>query len=244
MIEGVNKQEGIAAPVEKPQQSTSDISREHFRRLEESKEEERNRRVEAEKQAALLQQRLEMLEQSNRPKEIDPLDGVEDYVDPARLKAVLSQERQRLNKDAEAIADRKLQEWKKQEDKQNHVQRLKNEFPDFGNVMTEANVLHFEQTHPEFVQSLLHIQDDYERKKLAYQFFRRNQPKEELKSSIKEKVEENNRNPYHIPSGSGIPAAVEYDLKSPQARQAAYAKLKAAQKNPIGGSGGLATNRQ
>lgn len=237
MTEGVKEQEPLAPPVEKPTQQISDNARENFRRLEQAKEEERERRIKAEMDAALMKQRLEMLEMQNKPQEKDPLADVQDYVDPASLKAAFAQERQRLNKEAEAIADRKLNEWKKQEEKLNHLSRLKSEYPDFGSVVNEDNVVRFEQSHPEFVQSLLHIEDAYERKKLAYNFFKRMGTPEVQKPSISEKVEENRKNPYMIPSGSGMPAAVEYDLKSPQARNAAYAKLKAAQRNPIGNSG-------
>lgn len=244
MTDGVKEQDPLAAPVvnEKPSQQISDNARENFRRLEQSKEEERERRIKAEMDAALMRQRLEMLEMQNKPQEKDPLADVQDYVDPASLKAAFAQERQRLSKEAEAITDRKLKEWKQQEEKQNHLSRLKSEFPDFGNVVNQENVVRFEQSHPEFVQSLLHIQDDYERKKLAYNFFKRMGQPEVPKPSISEKVEENRRNPYMIPSGSGMPAAVEYDLKSPQARNAAYAKLKAAQRNPIG-NGGQSTQK-
>jgi hypothetical protein len=61
-----------------------------------------------------------------------------------------------------------------------------------------------------------------------------NAPKKEEKISIKEKVEENTKNPYYIPSSASIPSAVDFDIKSPQARRQAYEKLKAAQRNPIG----------
>jgi hypothetical protein len=245
MTEGVKEQEPLAEPVqnEKPQ-LTSDNTREHFRRLEQAKEDERERRVKAEMENALMKQRLEMLEIQNRPQEKDPLADVQDYVDPTSLKAAFAQERQRLTKEAENIADRKLKEWKQQEDKRTHLQRLKSEYPDFGSVVNEDNVVRFEQSHPEFVQSLLYVEDEYERKKLAYNFFKRNTPQPEAaRPSIKEKVEENSKNPYMIASGSGVPGAVEYDLKSPQARQAAYAKLKAAQRNPLGGNGGSSTKR-
>lgn len=240
MSEGVKEQDAAALVKEdKPQPVFSEKARENFERLERAKEEERERRVKAEMDAALLKQRLEMLEQKLQPQEQDPLDGVEDYVDKDRFKAAIEQNNRRLKKEAEEIAERKLKEWKQQEYQQTHMQRLQSEYPDYGQIMTQDNVARFEQSHPEFVQSLLHIQDDYERKKLAYNFFKRNTPKEEPKPSIKEKVEENKTNPYYIPSGSGVPSAVEFDLKSKSAREAAYAKLKAAQKNPIG-SGGLA----
>lgn len=245
MTDGVKEQVPLAAPVEseKPQLA-SDNARENFRRLEQAKEEERERRVKAEMEAALMKQRLEMLEMQNRPQERDPLADVQDFVDPASLKAAFAQERQRLTKEAENIADRKLKEWKQQEEKSNHMSRLKSEFPDFGTVLNQDNVVRFEQTHPEFVQSLLYVEDDYERKKLAYNFFKRNMAQQEApRQTIKEKVEENKTNPYMIPTGSGNPSAMEYDLKSPQARQAAYAKLKAAQKNPIGGNSGQSAPR-
>jgi len=244
MTEGVKEQGPLAEPVqnEKPQ-LTSDNSREHFRRLEQSKEDERERRVKAEMENALMKQRLEMLEMQNRPQEKDPLADVQDFVDPTSLKAAFAQERRHLKKEAEDIADKKLKEWKQQEEKSNHMNRLKSEYPDFGSVVNQDNVVRFEQSHPEFVQSLLHVTDDYERKKLAYNFFKRNAQPEAPKPSIKEKVEENRTNPYMIPSGSGTPTAVDYDLKSPQARQAAYAKLKAAQRNPLGGSSGHAAQR-
>lgn len=235
MTEDVNTQENVT-PEQKPEVAFSENARQNFARLEKAKEDERERRIKAEMEHALMKQKLEMLEARNQPQEKDPLDDVVDYVDPANYKADQERRERRLKKEAEEIAERKFREFKQLDEQQNHMQRLQYEHSDYKDVMNETNVVALEQTNPEFVQSLLHIKDDYERKKLAYNFIKRSRnATQEVKPSIKDKIEENARNPYLIPSGSGTPSAVEYDLKSPAARSAAYAKLKAAQRNPIGG---------
>jgi hypothetical protein len=94
------------------------------------------------------------------------------------------------------------------------------------------------------LKSVLKIQDDYERRLLTYEYLKAQQPKKqaEEKASIKERVEENQRNPYYIPAGSGTPTALEFDIKSKSARDQAYQKLKEAQRRPIGNGSGN-TNR-
>lgn len=235
MTEDVNTQEAVT-PEQKPEAAFSENARQNFARLEKAKEDERERRIKAEMDHALLKQKLEMLEARNQTPERDPLDDVVDYVDPTNYRADQDRREKRLKKEAEEIAERKFREFKQLDEQQNHMYRLQQEHNDYKEVMNEGNIVALEQTNPEFVQSLLHIKDDYERKKLAYNFIKRNRAvTPEARPSIKDKIEENARNPYLIPSGSGTPSAVEYDLKSPAARSAAYAKLKAAQRNPLGG---------
>lgn len=219
-----------------PEVAFSENARQNFARLEKAKDDERERRIKAEMESALIKQKLEMLEARNQPQEKDPLDDVVDYVDPTNYRADQDRREKRLKKEAEEIAERKFREFKQQDEQQNHMQRLQFEYPDLKDILNETNVVALEQANPEFVQSLLHIKDDYERKKLAYNFIKRGRvvPQHAV-SSIKDKIEENATNPYFIPPTSGTPSAVDYDLKSPAARQAAYAKLKAAQRNPIGG---------
>jgi hypothetical protein len=237
MTEGVKDQASANLDNTVNSRTASSDKELNFRRLEAQRDEARERAARMEQEAASMKQRLEALEERTRPKEIDPLEGAEDY-DPARIKAHLEQRDRRLKKEAEDITERKFQEYKKKEEKQNHEQRLKSTFKDYDEVMTEDNVVHFEQTNPEFIASLLHITDDFERKKLAYGHFKRNLPSKEERPSIKARVEENKENPYYIAPGSGTPAAVDFDIKSPKARQDAYAKLKAAQRKPIGGRSG------
>lgn len=236
MVDGVINQ-ALAEPEikkeDKTQQSISDKEI-NFRRLENQRDEERERRIKAEMEAQLLKQRMDQIEKQLQPKESDPLDGVEDYVDPERLKAVLRQERTALKKEAEEIAERKMREMRLQDEKLNHVSKLRSEFRDYDEVMNEGNIARLEQSNPVFLKAVLQIQDDYERKKLAYEYLKQSTPKVTESPSIKEKVDENLRNPYYIPSGSGTPMAVEFDLSSDKSRKDAYAKLKQAQRKPIG----------
>lgn len=234
MTEGV-KEQVIAEPeVKKESQAEISARDTNFRRLENQRDEERERRIRAEMEAQLLKQRMDQIEKQLQQPEIDPLDGVEEYVDPKRLKAVLEKQRTALNKEAEEIAERKVRELRDQEYKQNHLSRLRSEFRDYDDVMNENNIAKLEQTNPVFLKAVLQVQDDYERKKLAYEYLKQSQPKVDPKPSIKEQVEENLKNPYHIPSGSGHGMGVEFDIRSTQARKDAYDKLKQAQRRPVG----------
>lgn len=239
MEDGVKNELAESAQAATP--AISESARENFRRLEALRDAERERAFKAETESALLKQKLELYEQKNAP-ESDPLDGVEDYVDPTRHKASLAALEKRMKREAEEIAERKLREYRNKEHQTNHMQRLKSEFNDFSAVMTQENVVALEAENPEFVQSLLHIQDDYERKKLAYNFMKRSKKaltSSEPPPSIKSKVAENQANHYYHPTSTATPApqmdAVEFDISTPKARQAAYAKLKTAQRRPIGG---------
>lgn len=245
MDESVMQQE-VAEPEQKEIKTESDLSIKefNFRKLEAAREEERERRIRLEMENANLKQRLDGIELRLQPKEVDPLDEVEDFadLDKTRLKAALNQRDQRLMKEAEAIAERRVREIRKEEEQQNHMHKLKGEFSDFHEVVNENSVLALEKTDPDLVEALLDVKDDYKRKKLVYQYLKKNAVKAEPKPSIKQKVEENQRNPFYIPTSAGTPGAVDYDIKSPQARQAAYDKLKAAQRRPLGGDQG-APNR-
>lgn len=223
------------------QKPISDNARANFERLERSRDEANNRAQKAELEAALLKQRMDDIEARNRPKEEDPLDKDDNYADPKSVKASQALMEKRMKKEAEEIAKRTYSELKNADKQENHITYLKQEFSDFNTVMTEKNVVSLEQSNPEFLQSLLHVKDDYERKKLCYQYLKRHtsQPEAE-KQSIKERVEQNAHNPYMIATGSGVqsahPSAVDFDVSSKSARATAYAKLKAAQKRPIGGA--------
>jgi hypothetical protein len=83
----------------------------------------------------------------------------------------------------------------------------------------------------------MQIPDEYARRKVVYELLKREKPKGE-EPSIKSKVEENAKNPFYIAPGIGTPAAVDYDLNTPSSKAAAYAKLKAAQRRPIGSGQG------
>lgn len=226
MSEGVNNP-AAAAP------ETSDREM-NFRRLEAAREQEREARIRAELQAQHMQQELENIKQMLQPTEKDPLDDADEY-DPVAMKAMRERERERNRKEAETIAKKTYEKLETERNQKNFLSRLKSEHGDYDQVMNENSIVNLEKSDPVFLQAVLKIPDEYERRKITYDRLKAQQRSAEPGPSIKEKVAENAQNPFYIPPGSGTPAAVDYDLKSPQARQQAYERLKAAQRRPIGG---------
>lgn len=233
MTDGVNNAEIATQQESSPQVTDKELN---FRRLEAIRDQEREARIRAEMHAQAMHKELEAIKQMLQPKEADPLDDVEDYVDATRLKAKLEKERASFKKEAEEIARRTYEEKDREREQKNFLGRLKAEYRDFDEVMTESNLAQLEKTNPVFLKAVLAIPDDYERRKLAYEYLKNSRAPTEERASIKEKVEENARNPYYIPPTSGTPAAVEFDLHSKEARNQAYAKLKQWQRRPIGSS--------
>lgn len=234
MTEGVINQES-AQPENTSSLQASDKARENFARLEKAKQEECDARIRAEMEREMLRKQLDEIRQANQPKEEDPLDGVDDYIDKERLQLIRQKDKVAFQKEAEMIANRTYEARRREEEKQNFLPRLKSQFHDYDSVMSEANIAKLEQTSPAFLKTVLKIDDDYERRLLTYEYLKSQIGKiEEPKSSIQDRVEENKRNPYYSPAGSGTPAAVDFDIKSKSARDQAYAKLKAAQRRPLG----------
>lgn len=243
MNEGVNDQESAVPEKEVPAQNVVSDKELNFRKLEAAREQDREARIRAEMEAQMLRREMEEIKQMLQPKEKDPLDGVEDYVDPARLIAKFDKERSAFERKAKEIAKKtyeELEQQKVENEKKNYLQRLKKDLPDFDQVMNEASISQLEKIDPVFLETVLAVPDDYERRLMTYKKLK-SLSKPEEKKSIQTKVVENQQNPYYIPNGSGTPAAVQIDLRSKEAREAAYAKLKAAQRRPIGN--GQAPNR-
>jgi hypothetical protein len=239
MSDGVKDQE-IAQPEVKAQPVDQVSDKElNFRRLEQAREAEKEARIRAEMQNEMLRQEVEHIKQMFQPKEEDPLDGVEDYVDPARLRAKLEKERAAMKRESKAIAEQIYEERKKKDESENFMQRLKMQYPDYDSVMNEANLAALEKTDPVFLESVLDVKDDYTRRRHTYNKLKSMQQaaSKAQAPSIKEKVEENLKNPYYIAPSQGTPNAVEFDTSSQAARDKAYAALKAAQRRPIMPSG-------
>lgn len=242
MNEGV-KEQAIAQPeIETQAQKESSDKELNFRRLEAAREAEKEARIRAEMEAQHLRKDLEEIKQMLQPKEADPLEGVEDYVDPARLRATLAKERSTYERKAEEIARKtfeKLENQRAEQEKGRFLERLKRELPDYDQVMNESNIAQLEKIDPVFLETVLAVPDDYARRQMTYKKIK-SLPKAEAKPSIQEKVVENQQNPYYIPSGSGTPSglpnAIDFDVSSKDARMKAYQKLKQAQKRSVGPS--------
>jgi len=236
MTDGVINQAAAAPETVEPQKLASDKARENFARLEASKQVERDARIRAEMEREMLQKQInEMKLAQSSKEEPDPLDGVDDYIDKERLQLIRKKDRATFQKEAEEIANRTYETRRKDEDKRNFLPKLKSQFGDYDSVMTEQNIAELEQSSPAFVNSVLKIADDYERRLLTYEYLKAKKAnKVEDRTSIKQRVEENQQNPYYVPPGSGTPTAMDFDIKSKSARDSAYAKLKEAQRRPIG----------
>jgi hypothetical protein len=232
--------EAVTEPVPGTPEAQPSDKELNFRKLEASRDTEREARIRAELQTQQMREELQNIKEMLKPKEDDPLDGIEDYVDSTRLKAKLDKERAAYEKQAKAIARQTYEQIQKEERDKNFLGRLKSEHSDYDQVMNENSIAALEKQNPHFVQAILKIGDEYERRKLAYDYLKANQAAKtaEPAPSIKEKVAENASNPYYVATGSGTPMAVEFDVKSASARKAAYEKLKAAQKRPIGAGTG------
>jgi len=235
MNQGVNQQES-ANPEKMKSQEVSSDKEINFRRLEAAREAEREARIRAEMQMESMRSELSQIKEALQPKESDPLDGVEDFVDPERLRAKLDKVSANLKKEAKEIARQTIREEREQEEKRNYLSRLKSQFSDYDEVMNEANIVNLESVDPVFLETVLEVPDEYARRLKTYKKLKTLQqaPREDSKSSIKDKVEENSRNPYYIPPSTATPAAVDFDISSKASRVQAYEKLKAAQRKPIG----------
>ena len=235
MNEGVNNQE--TAQPEEPQVQKEVSDKEYnFRKLEAAREAEREARLRAEMQAEMLRREMEEIKTMLQPKETDPLDAVEDYVDPSTLRVKLEKERAAFERKAKEIAKRTFQELeneKSEREKGRFLEKLRDKFPDYDQVMNETNLVQLEKIDPVFIRAVQAVPDEYERRLMAYEKLK-SLPKAEQKQSIKEKVVENQQNPYFIPPGSGTPSGVDFDISSKEARAKAYERLKAAQRKPIG----------
>ena len=230
MTDGVKSVEVAPPEVSLP----SEKARENFARLQAAKEAEVEKRIRAEEQNKMLAMRLSELEERSRPQEKDPFDGLDDLDEKTAnaIKRKIEMETSRVKREAEEITRRAIDEHDAKKEKGSFMQRLKSQFHDYDNVMNEGNIARLEQTDPVFVRALGNIGDDYERRLLAYERIKK-LPTEEPKPSIKDKVDENRTNPYFIPPATGTPSAMDYDLRSKSSRDAAYANLKKAQRQPI-----------
>lgn len=222
-----------------PQESLSNKEL-NFRRLEAEREKEREARIRAEMQTEAMQRELKKIEEMLKPKEVDPLDNIQDIsdLDPQKLKAILSQRDANFKREAREFTKEILKEEREQDKKTNFRDHLRRQYQDYDSVMNEQTIAAIQEREPDAVDAISAIEDPYVRCEKAYHFFKKRLAKQEEKpvESVKAKVEENMSNPYMIPAGSATPpySGVEFDVRSPSKRKEAYDKLKAAQRRPIG----------
>jgi hypothetical protein len=233
MTESVTEKE-VAAPDKEANHDSLDNKELNFRRLEAERQKDREARLRAEWEAQQLKTEMQKMQEMLKPKEKDPLD--DEDLDPdlrSKLQQIRERDRQEFLKASRDIARQTFEEEKGRDKRENPVGVLKKEFSDYDSYMNEDTIRELEESHPEFTQALLNMPDEYERRKLAYNYVKKIKS-QKPSTSIQDKVKENQQNPYYTPASAGTPSAADFDIRSPAARQAAYAQLKANQKRPIG----------
>lgn len=245
MENGVNDTQDVATPekTERLQNENRNDKELNFRRLEAQRDQEKEARMRAEMQTEMLKKEFDSLRTMMQPKEIDPLDEIQDLseLEPRKLKEILSKRDQILRKEAEDSAIRRFEEKQKENKRANFLTVLRDKYSDYDDVMNEDVVAQIQEQEPDAIDAISSIEDPLMRREKAYKFIKKRiaSHSSEKKASIQEKVEENLSNPYMIPGTSGAPSPMDYDLGSPSARKAAYAKLKAAQRRPLGSGQGF-----
>jgi len=193
--------------------------RRYYEKQLEEKESERNLLLKRIEQAERVAQ--ESLAHQQKPDEDDDSSD-EPYVDHKRLKRELGKVvKQTVNEtDAKiqsavnkALAEEKQKQWMKSN-------------PDFYDVMQHAQT--FADKDPDLAETILEMPEGFERQKLVYKNIKALglHKKEEPKTNIQDKIEQNKRSPYYQPSGVGAaPYAAAGDF-TPMGQKNAYQKMQ------------------
>lgn len=156
----------------------------------------------------------------------------EELIDKAKLKRIREKDRENFRKEAAEVA----RQTYAQLDNENFASKLKFAYPDYDEVVNTANAEKLQEKDPEFMSLLAEVKDEFKRREMAYKRMKRLAQVEEKPTVRAQDVAEENRKisgNYFTPSGQGPmnnPYAFEFDVRNPQARAQAYAKLKAGQK--------------
>lgn len=232
MTVGVKDQEAA-----EPDVKASSDKELNFRKLEEARLREREEKMRLEMQNETLQNELKEIKEYLKPKERDPFEDIDDYIEPEVKKALVDKFNRfgsSFERKAEEIAEKKYQEIQRQKEeaeKKNFLPKLQNEFNDFDQVMTEQNIMEIGEKDPTFLQTVLMVPDEYEKRKFLYQRIKANKSNAEPEKTVQDRVRQNQKNPYHVPSSASPTSdAIDFDLDSPGARESAYQKLRSAQR--------------
>jgi hypothetical protein len=156
----------------------------------------------------------------------------EELIDKAKLKRIREKDREEFRKEAQQVA----RETYAQIDSENFASKLKAAYPDYDQVVNQANAERLQEKEPGFMRLLAREKDEFIRREEAYKKMKElAQAVEPPKVKAQDVVEENRKaaGNFFTPSGHGPmnnPYAFEFDVRNPQARANAYQKLKAAQK--------------
>lgn len=220
---------------QEPKSQTKELNFERLRkeneRLAQHAEAERQARLKIESEIAAWRQHYE----ASRNEEEDESD--EPYIDRKTFKKQLSRLEKQLEEKIDKKAEEKARTLLEEAQKKDFAYKLKSEYRDFDEVLNSETAEKFSQQHPELAQEVLSIPDEYQRRKMAYQMIKSiglHKKEDAVKASAQAKIDANLRNPYFhagaIANGSQLPIG---DF-SEAGQKAAYEKMKALMRNPLG----------
>jgi hypothetical protein len=209
----------------------------NFRRLEAVRDQEREARIRAEMQTESLMKEIDSIKTMLAPKEKDPLEEIEDIADLDRnkLKHILNQREAMLQKKFDQSLPQRFEEYERNKKRTNFREALRERYSDYDSVMNQDVLSQLPERDAEVIEAISAIEDPYVRCEKAYKYVKKHKAASDSHAeALKQKVEENQTNPYYFPSSQGSsPSAMDFDLNSKSAKEAAYAKLKAAQRKGI-----------
>lgn len=218
-----NPQESQNPAAETPKQNDKEYNFAQIRnQLERERQEKHALSEELEKVRRLAQERIQARE------EVDDDDGDEPYIDDKKLEKKLAKFGAKSKQETDERINSAVQKALSEERKQ---MWMKNN-PDFYDVMNHAQTL--ADKDPELADTILSMPEGFERQKLVYKNIKALglHKKEEAKTSIQDKVDQNRRTPYYQPSGVGAaPYGIVSSGKdwSPTEGKNAYQKMKELQ---------------
>lgn len=179
------------------------------------------------KQQEMLNKFLEMQMQKNEPKAPDEFANIDPDDFPT-----WGQASKKFANDAESIAERKYQEFKKKEQEERlkeeqlrFRERLKSKYSDFDDIVSPDAIALFEEKNPELAQTIMELKDPYKMGLQTYHYIKafnigKDIPGKKHSREVDKRLEENERS---------VPSPQTYD-KRPMAeafnyKDADYSKL-------------------
>jgi hypothetical protein len=205
-------------PVQEQKQSDKEYN---FAQIRKQLEQERMARQQAEQRA----QELERLAQEKQNVGVEDETSDEPYVDHRRLEKRIAKSEQKSKAETRdeiknavntALAEERKSQWLKGN-------------PDFYEIMGHAQT--FAEKDPELAETILQMPDTFERQKLVYKNIKALglHKKEEPKSTIQDKINQNQRSPFYQPSGMSGPGYAQAGDFSEVGQKNAYTKMKELQ---------------
>jgi hypothetical protein len=197
----------------------------NFRALEAKLAQERQARLEMEKEIQRLAAEKNQPRQTSHDDDDDKDD--EPYVDHRKLNKKLAKFNEQNKQQTQAEIQRAIQQARQEASQEAYVESN----PDFYDVL-QNHADKLAQKSPQLAKAILAMPDNFDRQKLVYQNIKElglhQEPKKQ--QSIQEKVDANKRSPYYQPSGIGAAPYSQVGDYTEQGQKQAYEKMQALKK--------------